>query len=106
GRTGMVGAFGAVEAGDQLALQQVVEGGGLHIVPFLGGGRGGGGGDGPAVLAVVHLVPPAVQHGQVQPAVHGHLHPGGAAGLEGAQRVVQPDVAAGHQGGGHLDVVV
>src|SRR4030095_1825655 len=39
------------------------------------------GGDAPAVVAVVPLVPPAVEDRQVQAAVERGLHAGGAAGL-------------------------
>ena len=40
------------------------------------------------------LVPPAVEHGAVDDAVHGRLHAAGAGRLEGPPRVVEPDVDA------------
>ncbi len=54
-------------------------------------------GDGPTVLPVVALAPPAVQHAQVDDAVDARLLPGGAAGLHGVLRGVEPDVHAGDQ---------
>ena len=62
--------------------------------------------DRPAVVAVVPLVPPAVEDREVQAAVERGLHARRAARLVGTQRVVQPDVAAGVERLGHRDVVV
>ena len=50
--------------------------------------------DGPAVGAVVALVPPAVEHGAVDDPVHGGLHAARARCLERPARVVQPHVDA------------
>ena len=96
----------AVEPRGHVVLDELVEGGGLDVVALVRVRALVGGRDGPAVLAVVHLVPPAVEHREVQPAVEGGLHPGRAARLERAQRVVQPHVAAREEGPGHRDVVV
>ena len=52
--------------------------------------------DAPAVVAVVALAPPAVEHRQVEHAVHPRLHAGGAARLERIHRVVQPDIDPRH----------
>ena len=73
---------------------------------MVGVGDAVGGGDGPAVVAVVHLVPPAVEDRQVEAAVERRLHAGRAAGLERAQRVVEPHVAARVERLRHRDVVV
>ena len=59
-----------------------------------------------AVLPVVGLGPPPVEHRQVQPAVEHHLLAAGAARLERAQRRVEPDVHALHEVPRHVDVVV
>ncbi len=83
-----------VEPVGDLALDQVVEGRGLQFVTTVGVVDAVGGGDGPAVVAVVPLVPPAVADRQVQAAVERGLHAGGAARLQRAQRVVHPDVDA------------
>ena len=53
--------------------------------------------DAPAVLAVVALAPPAVQHAQVHRAVQARLLPRGAAGLQRIFRRVQPHIDAGDQ---------
>ncbi len=96
-----------VEAGRDLALDEVVQGGGLEVVALVGvvletvGRR-----DRPAELRLVPLVPPAVEDRQVEPAVQRRLHAGGAARLVGPQRVVQPHVAAGVERLGERDVVV
>ena len=62
--------------------------------------------DGEAVLAVVAFAPPAVEDAHVHAAVAARLHAAGAAGLERAARVVQPDVAAGNHLARDVDVVV
>ena len=87
-------------------LQQVVERRRLQVVTTVLVGHPGGRRYRPAVLAVVPLVPPPVADGQVQPTVERALHPRRAAGLQRAQRVVQPDVAAPIQQPGHRHVVV
>ena len=62
--------------------------------------------DRPAVLAVVALVPPTVQHRQVDHAVDAGLHAGRAARLERVDRIVQPHVHPGHQPARQAQVVV
>ncbi len=72
-------------------------------------GRGGRidlAGDRPAVGAVVGLGPPAVEHAELQAAVEGRLHAARAAGLQRRPRQVQPHVAAAHQPGRRVEVVV
>ena len=86
--------------------QQFVQRGGLERVAARGVGHAVGRGDLPAVSAVVPLVPPAVPDRDVEPAVERGLHARGAAGLQRPQRVVQPHVAALHQGPGERHVVV
>ena len=85
---------------------QLVQRGGLERVAAGGVGHAVGGRDLPAVPAVVPLVPPAVPDRDVEPAVERGLHARGAAGLQRPQRVVQPHVAALHQGVRHVHVVV
>ena len=86
--------------------EQLIEGGGLKLVPPGRVRHAVGGRDLPPVAAVVPLVPPAVPDGQVEAAVQCDLHAGGTGGLQGPQRVVQPDVAACHQERGERHVVV
>ena len=57
-------------------------------------------------VAVVGLGPPAVEDREVQAAVEHDLLAAGAAGLERAARVVEPDVDALHQVPADVDVVV
>ena len=58
------------------------------------------------MLAVVALVPPAVEDGAVDDAVHGGLHAARARSLERAARVVEPDVDALDEVARDADVVV
>ena len=95
-----------VEAGHELVLDEVVERRRLGVVALLVVRRGVGGRDRPAVLAVVPLVPPAVEDREVQHAVERGLHAARAARLERAQRVVEPHVAAGVERLRERDVVV
>ena len=97
---------GVVEARGHLVLDDVVERVGLDVVAALRVLDPVGGRDGPAVLAVEPLVPPAVEDGEVERPVERGLHARGAAGLERAQRVVEPDVAARVEVQRHRDVVV
>ena len=62
--------------------------------------------DDEAGLVVRRLVPPAVEHREVQDAVHRGLHAGRAGRLARALGRVQPDVAAGHEGARERHVVV
>ncbi len=99
-------AVALVEARCDLVLDEVVERFGLEGVTL-----GAVSGrirrrDGPAVLAVEVLVPPAVEDRQVECAVEGRLHAGGPARLQRPQRVVQPDIRARVQQLRHADVVV
>ena len=95
-----------VEQGDDLALEEVEQARRLglvapaEVVPALGRG------DGPAVLAVEELVPPAVEDRAVEDAVEGRLLAAGAARLQRPAGGVQPHVAALEQHAGHGDVVV
>ncbi len=50
--------------------------------------------DRPAILAVVALSPPAVQHRQVDNAVQPCFHAGGTAGFQWVERIVQPYIDA------------
>lgn len=76
-----------VEAGGDVVLDQAVERGGLDVVaPLLVVGRRAvRAGDGPAEVRLVPLVPPAVEHRQVEAPVERGLHAAGAARLQGAQ---------------------
>ena len=60
----------------------------------------------PAVVAVVALGPPAVEHAELQPAVDGVLHAARPAGLQRRPRHVDPDVAAADEPRGDAEVVV
>ena len=62
--------------------------------------------DGPAVVAVVALVPPAVEDAEVEDAVLRGLHAAGAGRLQRPPRGVEPDVDALHQEAGDVHVVV
>ena len=62
--------------------------------------------DGPAVVAGPALVPPAVEHADVDDAVRGRLHAGRAGRLERPARVVEPHVDALDEEPGDPDVVV
>ncbi len=88
------GDLAVVEARRDLLLDQVVQRVRLEVVTAVGVLDALGRRDRPAELVVVPLVPPAVADGQVERAVQRRLHPGRAARLVRAERVVQPDVAA------------
>src|SRR5688500_16993052 len=81
-----------VIARHDLRLEQPVEV--LRVGPILGAfvGRCLARTDGPAIRAVIALVPPAVEDRAVDYAVHGRLHTARAACLERTARVVQPDI--------------
>ena len=105
-RVGTPVGVDVVEPRRDLVLDQVVERVGLEVVTPVLVVDAVGRRDRPAVVAVVPLVPPAVEDREVEPAVERGLHAGRAARLVGAQRVVQPDVAAGVERLRHRDVVV
>ena len=100
------GAAAVVEQRHDLALEQLEEAVGLGLVAPLVVLEHLGRGDGPAVLAVEALVPPAVEDRAVERAVEGGLHARGAARLLRAAGVVQPHVGALVEGAGDGDVVV
>lgn len=84
-----------VEARGDPLFQQLVEGRRLQVVPaVVVRRRTVRRGDRPAEVRPEPFVPPAVQHRQVQTAVQGRLHAARPARLQGAERVVEPDVAA------------
>src|SRR5256712_1893954 len=88
--------------GQDLALEGAVEG--VQLAGLVGVAAVA---DRPAVFAVAaDLGPPAVEHGEVEGAVQGRLHARGAAGLERAARVVEPDVHAACQAPPEGHVVV
>ena len=62
--------------------------------------------DGPAVVAVVHLVPPPVEHRAVDASVQHGLHPARSARLVGSPRGVEPHVASLVEAATDGDVVV
>ena len=95
-----------VERGRDRVLDEVVQRLGLEVVAPVGILDAVGRRDRPAVLAVEPLVPPPVEDRQVESAVQGGLHARRATGLQRADRVVQPHVAAGVQRRRHRDVVV
>ena len=104
--TGEAVPAAVVVQGHDLALEYLEQAVGFHLVAPLEVAVGFGGCDRPAVFAVEHLVPPAIEHGEIERPVKGRLLTAGPAGLHGAARVVEPDVAALQQGAGHGDVVV
>ncbi len=60
----------------------------------------------PAVVPVVTFSPPAIQHREVECAVHGSFHAAGAGGFTRAARGVEPDVNALHQVACHVHIVI
>src|SRR5205085_12085838 len=64
------------------------------------------GADGPAVIAVVTLTPPTIQHTEIKPAIGWRFHAAGAAGFEWAQRIVQPEINPLHQPARDIGVVI
>ena len=80
----------------------------LRVAPVLGGlvGVDLAAADRPAVVAVVALVPPAVEDADVGDAVLGRLHARRPRRLERPARVVQPDVDALHEEARDAHVVV
>ena len=72
-----------VERGGHGLFDQFVQGAGFDLVAPVGIGDAVGGRDGPAVLAVEPLVPPAVEHAQIQGAVKRGLHAGRAHASSG-----------------------
>src|SRR5271165_4417996 len=100
-----------VEGGNDIALQQIVERLGFHLVLVLPIGIIFAVADGPAhlprILRIVpHLVPPAVGHAQVEYAVGRGLHAAGAAGFVRTQRCIQPEIDTLHQIARHRHIVV
>ena len=96
-----------VEARRELVLDQVEDRARLARVARVGVEPGlVGRRDRPAVGRVVALVPPAVEDREVEHAVQRRLHAARAAGLERAQRRVEPDVDAGHEHARERHVVV
>jgi hypothetical protein len=95
-----------VELRHDLVLEQGEEAVGLELVALGEVGLALGRADGPAVLAVEHLVPPAVEDRAVEGAVERRLLAARAARLLRSARVVEPDVGALVQDAGDGDVVV
>jgi hypothetical protein len=95
----------AVVHRDHAVLQQLVQGARLVLVALRGIEAVGRRLDRPAVLAVVALAPPAVEHRQVDGAVDRRLHARGARGFQRVDRVVEPDVDAGHHAPRQVQVV-
>src|SRR5258708_13554641 len=62
--------------------------------------------DGPAVLPVVALVPPAIQNAAIRQPVHRGLLAAGAAGFVGSDWIVQPHICTRNEITGHIDIVV
>ena len=99
-------AAAVVVQGDDLAFEDLEQAVGFHLVSALDVAVRLGRRDLPAVLAVEHLVPPAVEHRTVERPVEGGLLPAGPAGFQGPAGVVEPNVAALEHHAGHGDVVV
>ena len=60
----------------------------------------------PAVLSVVPLDPPAIEHREIGHSVDGGLHPRGSRGFHGRTRVVHPHIDALDHEPCHPGVVV
>ena len=80
-----------------MVLQDLVEGARFLLVAALGVAAAGGRLDRPAVALPVAFAPPAIQHRQVDHAVHAGLHARSAGGLQRIDRIVEPDIDAGDQ---------
>ena len=85
--------LGVIER-DDLVLEQLIKTARVHFALEIDGAALDLAADGPAVIAVEALAPPAVEHAQIQAAVRRQFHSAGAAGLERAQRIVQPKIDA------------
>ena len=62
--------------------------------------------DGPAVLAVVALCPPAIEDTTVRLTIERRLLTAGATGLVWTDRIIEPEVRTRDQVAGHIDVIV
>src|ERR1700677_4717974 len=62
--------------------------------------------DGKSVQAVISFRPPAIQHGEIEPAVQNHFLSAGARSFERTTRIVQPYVNALDEMAADVDVVV
>src|SRR5579884_3801576 len=62
--------------------------------------------DAPTGIPPIDLRGPAVTNGQLEAAVVTRLHAAGSAGFEWLARRVDPDIAAGNQHAGRVNVVV
>ena len=85
-----------VERGN-LAFQQVQQLIGLFMVAVIGIKMRLMRRNSPAILAVITLGPPAIQHTEIDHTVHTGLLSGCTAGLERIFRCIQPDIHTGHQ---------
>ena len=90
---------------DHLVLQHVIERGRVIGIAHVRVGMLALAADGPAVVALVALRPPAIEDAQVRHAVHRRLHAGGARGLQRPDGIVQPHVHAGGHVAGQRHVV-
>ena len=103
---GVAAAGAGVEERGDVVFEHAVEGGGFDgvavfiVFVFLAIA------DGPAAVGGVALAPPAVEDGDIETAVDGGFHAGGAAGFHAAAWGVEPDVGSLDEGAGEAHVVV
>ena len=72
--------LGVIER-DDLVFEQLIETVGIDFALEFDAAAFDLGADGPAVVSVVALAPPAIEHAQVKSAVRWHFHSAGAARL-------------------------
>src|SRR6266404_1991841 len=65
---------------DDLILEQLIEARGVNFILEIDGAVSDLGADGPAVVAVVTLAPPTIQHAEIKPTIGWRFHTAGAAG--------------------------
>src|SRR5438270_6232742 len=97
--------LGIVE-GDDLIFEQLVEAGGVHFILEIDGAVSNLGADGPAIITIVTLAPPAIQHTEIKPTIGWRFHTAGAAGFEWTQRIIEPEIDPLNQAPRNVGVVI
>ena len=64
------------------------------------------GADGPAIITVITLAPPAIQHTEIKPTIGWRFHTAGAAGFKWTQRIIQPEIDSLDQTPRNVGVVI
>src|SRR5205823_9704872 len=91
---------------NDLVLEKLVEAAGVDLALEIDGAALDFAADRPAVVAVETFAPPAVEHAEIQTAVRRQFHSAGAAGLERAERIVQPEINTLDQPARDVGVVI